>query len=60
MCTACHAICPVDAINMIPDEEGFEYPVIYKDKCSECYQCIRVCPFKIKEYRAKCVGDQPQ
>ena len=27
-CTACYAICPKDAITMIEDEEGFEYPQI--------------------------------
>ena len=28
-CTACHAICPKDAISMVEDEEGFEYPHEY-------------------------------
>ena len=27
-CTACYAICPRSAIEMIPDEEGFLYPEI--------------------------------
>ena len=27
-CTACYAICPKEAISMVEDEEGFEYPVI--------------------------------
>lgn len=26
-CTACYAICPKEAISMIEDEEGFEYPL---------------------------------
>lgn len=26
-CTACANICPKEAIKMIPDEEGFLYPV---------------------------------
>ena len=25
-CTACYAICPKEAISMVEDEEGFEYP----------------------------------
>ena len=45
-CTACYAICPKDAITMIEDEEGFEYPQIDENKCVHCYQCIKVCPFK--------------
>lgn len=45
-CTACYAICPKDAIIMIEDEEGFEYPQIDECKCVRCYQCLKVCPFK--------------
>lgn len=43
-CTACKAICPVDAIEMIKDEEGFKYPKINKEKCIGCNACIEVCP----------------
>ncbi|UWO79630.1 4Fe-4S binding protein [[Clostridium] asparagiforme DSM 15981] len=32
---------------MLEDEEGFEYPQIDKSKCICCYQCLRVCPFKV-------------
>lgn len=45
-CTACYAICPKEAISMVEDEEGFEYPQIDESKCVRCYQCIKVCPFK--------------
>ena len=27
-CTACASSCPKSAITMVPDEEGFLYPVI--------------------------------
>ena len=40
-CTACYAICPKDAITMIEDEEGFEYPQIDENKCVHCYQCMQ-------------------
>ena len=45
-CTACYAICPKEAISMVEDEEGFEYPQIDERKCVRCYQCIKVCPIK--------------
>lgn len=47
-CTACYAICPKKAIQMVEDEEGFEYPVIDERLCVNCKQCIRVCPIKQK------------
>lgn len=47
-CTACYAVCPKGAIQMIEDEEGFMYPKINEDLCVCCYRCIKVCP--IKEY----------
>lgn len=46
-CTACYAICPESAITMLPDEEGFDYPVVDESKCIRCYRCLKVCPVKI-------------
>ena len=43
-CTACMNICPVNAIEMIPDEEGFLYPVVNKEKCINCDLCEKTCP----------------
>ena len=45
-CTACCAICPVGAIKMRPDEEGFLYPVLDGAKCIRCYKCLSICSFK--------------
>lgn len=45
-CTACFAICPQEAISMVEDDEGFEYPVINENKCISCYLCLKVCPIK--------------
>lgn len=46
-CSACFAICPVRAITMSPDEEGFLYPTIDYEKCICCYRCISACAFKV-------------
>lgn len=43
-CTACKAICPRNAIKMVRDSEGFEYPEIDEGKCSNCNACVRICP----------------
>lgn len=43
-CAACSNKCPVDAIKMVFDEEGFLYPNIDHDVCIECGLCYKVCP----------------
>lgn len=45
-CSACYAICPIRAISMEPDGEGFLYPSVDAEKCVRCYGCISVCSFK--------------
>lgn len=43
-CFACLNICPVEAISMNQDNEGFKYPYISEDLCIQCGKCIEVCP----------------
>lgn len=43
-CSSCKNICPVNAIEMKPDNEGFLYPFINEDKCIKCNLCETVCP----------------
>ena len=43
-CHACKAICPVNAITMQSDEEGFLFPHIDSAKCIECNACEKTCP----------------
>lgn len=43
-CGACNKICPVSAIQMEEDHEGFLYPKVDQDKCISCGQCHKVCP----------------
>lgn len=44
-CTACESICPVHAIHMCPDEEGFLYPSINSQVCIGCGKCDQACGF---------------
>ena len=43
-CTACASVCPVSAITMQPNSEGFMMPVVDKEKCINCGRCDRCCP----------------
>lgn len=45
-CAACYNICPVKAIKMAPDQEGFFYPEIDEKVCIKCNQCEVVCPYQ--------------
>lgn len=50
-CELCSKICPVDAITMTEDEEGFKYPLIDKDKCIKCGKCSNLCIYKNNEQK---------
>lgn len=43
-CNACGDICAHKAITFNTDEEGFQYPVVNKDKCVDCGLCDKICP----------------
>ena len=42
-CELCKDICPVGAITMVEDEEGFKYPSIDENKCIHCDKCKKQC-----------------
>lgn len=42
-CGACYNKCPVNAIEMKLDAEGFFFPVV-NETCVDCGQCYNVCP----------------
>lgn len=43
-CNACGDVCARKAITFRTDEEGFWYPEVNKDLCTDCGLCERVCP----------------
>lgn len=42
-CSACYNVCPVDAISMKFNFEGFSYPYIDDSLCVNCAKCVRCC-----------------
>lgn len=54
-CTGCHAcssICPVKAIKMEEDSEGFLYPKVDEEKCIKCGLCVKSCPV-LSKYKSE-------
>ena len=45
-CGACAAICPVGAIKIIQDKQGFYKAEINTEKCISCGLCSRICAVK--------------
>ena len=43
-CSACMSVCPVSAITMTPDSQGFLYPAVNSETCINCGKCEAVCP----------------
>ncbi len=43
-CRACEMACPVNAITMVEDEEGFRQPKIDENVCVSCGLCKKICP----------------
>ena len=43
-CGACANVCPVGAIEMRANSEGFLYPHIDQTKCVNCGLCANRCP----------------
>lgn len=46
-CNGCGIICHTDAIKFHDDGEGFNYPNIVQELCTDCGVCEKVCPIEI-------------
>ena len=46
-CGACAAICPQNAISMLPDAKGCRMPSVDAEKCVKCGLCAKICHVKI-------------
>jgi coenzyme F420-reducing hydrogenase beta subunit len=58
-CRCCEYICPVGAISMVNDEEGFLYPVVDEDICISCGLCEKRCPIASDNVSSVKRLDQP-
>lgn len=43
-CGVCDNSCPVNAITMVSDDEGFRVPFVDEGKCINCKLCVKSCP----------------
>lgn len=48
-CGTCSKVCPVQAIKLVEDKNGFLFPWVDEDKCISCGKCINSCQLEIKE-----------
>ncbi|MDR1183068.1 MAG: Coenzyme F420 hydrogenase/dehydrogenase, beta subunit C-terminal domain [Bacteroidales bacterium] len=51
-CNACGDVCGHKAITFVTDMEGFWYPEVDEEKCTDCDLCDKVCPIiNVKELK---------
>ena len=58
-CTACEAVCPTGAITFKSDEEGFYYPSLDENVCTQCGACIKVCNIESENLKAT-LNEEPK
>lgn len=51
-CNACGDVCAHGAITFRTDNEGFWYPEVDAEKCSDCSLCVKVCPMLQKQEKS--------
>ena len=43
-CKTCEKVCPTNAIEFIENKDGFQEPIVNKEKCINCGICSKKCP----------------
>lgn len=43
-CSACQAVCPIQAISMQYNQDGFLEPSVDETRCIQCGKCLNTCP----------------
>lgn len=43
-CMACVNVCSHDALRWTYDQEGFGYPDVIEERCTDCGRCEKICP----------------
>lgn len=59
-CNACGDVCGHGAITFQADPEGFRYPVIDAERCTDCGLCDKVCPVPQAEALKKNDFEKPR
>lgn len=49
-CCVCENVCPQNAIHMEKDNEGFIFPTVDYQKCTDCGLCVKRCPLTEPQY----------
>lgn len=57
-CSACNEVCPESAITMKTDNDGFKYPSIDFEKCTNCDLCKKYCIYS-KYINYECEDQYP-
>ena len=52
-CTACEAVCKVNAIKLVENSKGFKYPLVNSGLCINCGLCNKVCLCYQKEIQTE-------
>ena len=56
-CLSCVQACPKNCIEVITDEQGFQYPKVNENLCVDCGACEKACPIINADTQTKLSAD---